>query len=93
MLPLAIGDDLVRADLQPSGLEGNLHEVLVHAHSGCGHTATHVVQVSHFQQALHGAVLTEGAVQQREDDVHRRGAGNVTLSIHQGQAGIASTHR
>ena len=93
VLPLTIGDNLVGADLQAGGLEGNLHEVLVHAHGRGGHTATHVVQVGHFQQTLHGAVLTEGAVQQREDNVHRRGAGNVALSIHQGQAGIASTHR
>ena len=51
------------------------------------------MQVGHLQQTLHGAVLTEGAVQQREHNVHRCGAGNVTLSIHQGQAGIAGTHR
>ena len=93
VLPLAVGDNLVGADLQASGLESNLHEVLIHAHSGCGHTATHIVQVSHFQQTLHGAVLTERAVQQREHNVHRCGAGNVTLGIHQGQAGIAGAHR
>ena len=63
VLPLAVGDNLVGADFQASGFESNLHEVLVHAHSGCGHAATHVVQVSHFQQTLHGAVLAEGAVQ------------------------------
>ena len=93
VLPLAVGDDLVGADFQASGFESNLHEVLVHTHSGCGHAATHIVQVSHFQQTLHGAVLAEGAVQQREHNVHRRGAGNVALSIHQGQAGIAGAHR
>ena len=93
VLPLAVSDNLVGADLQASRLKSNLHEVLIHTHSGCGHAATHIVQVSHFQQTLHGAVLTEGAVQQREHNVHRCGAGNVTLSIHQGQAGIAGTHR
>ena len=93
VLPLAVGHDLVGADLQAGGLEGNLHEVLIHAQGRGGHAATHVVQVSHLQQTLHGAVLTEGAVQQREHNVHRRGAGNVALSVHQGQAGIAGAHR
>ena len=32
VLPLAVGDNLVGANLQAGGLESNLHEVLIHAH-------------------------------------------------------------
>jgi hypothetical protein len=44
-------------------------QLLVHGH-GRGHDAgADVREVGEFEQALHGAVFTEGAVEDREDDV------------------------
>jgi hypothetical protein len=44
--------------------------VLVHGHGRGGHAAAHVAHAGHLEEALDGAVLAVGAVQEREHDVH-----------------------
>ena len=46
-----------------------LHHLLIHADGGGHHARAHVGQVGQLQQALHRAVLAEGAVQDGEDHV------------------------
>ena len=43
--------------------------MLVHGHGRGGHAAADVAHTSHLEEALDGAVLAVGAVQEREDDV------------------------
>ena len=55
-----------------------LEEVLVHAERRGGHAGADVGDVRELEEALHGAVLAEGPVQDGEDDVdafERRGRG------------------
>ena len=46
-----------------------LEHVLVHAERGGEHAGADVGDAGELEQALHGAVLAEGAVEDREDDV------------------------
>jgi hypothetical protein len=48
------------------------HHLLVHGDGGGQHARADVGQAGQFQQALHRAVLAEGAVQHREDHVDFR---------------------
>ena len=64
------GDD-VGADGQPRRLEGQFHEVFVHAHCGGQHTRPDITDAHHLEHSLDGAVLAVGAVQEGEDDIHR----------------------
>ena len=43
--------------------------MLVHPGGRSEHTRADVAHTGHLEQSLHGAVLTPGAVQQREHDV------------------------
>ncbi|MCY1239084.1 hypothetical protein D9M72_518580 [compost metagenome] len=67
-LPVRHGD--VRSHLQAGGLKNHLHVMLVHPDSGREDTGANVAGVREFQQSLDGAVFTERAVKQREDNVH-----------------------
>ena len=51
------------------GREHELHELLVHADRWTQHASADVPDAGHLEQALDGAVLAPGAVQQREDHV------------------------
>ncbi len=54
---------------QTGGRERALHHHLVHRDRRADDARPHVRQVGQLEQALHGAVLAVGAVQQREHDV------------------------
>ncbi len=47
---------------------------LVHAYRRGRHSGADIGDVEHLEQALNGAVLAEGPVQRREDDLHARDA-------------------
>ena len=47
---------------------------LVHAHRRGRHSGADVGDVEHLEQPLNGAVLTEGSVQRRKDDLNARDA-------------------
>lgn len=68
-LPLARPDHHVRADLEPEGGEHPLHVLLVLADGRGEHTRADVRHTGELQEALQGAVLAVGAVQDGEDDV------------------------
>ena len=46
-----------------------LHDILIHGHGRTQHTGADVWQVGQLQETLHGPVLTERSVQNRENDV------------------------
>ena len=54
---------------QPGSRERALHRHLVHRDRGADHARADVRQVGELEQALHGAVLAVGTVQQRQHDV------------------------
>ena len=60
--------DVLR-DGQLRGGEEALHDVLVHAGGGAEHAGADIGDSCEFEEALDGAVFTEGAVKDREDDV------------------------
>jgi hypothetical protein len=60
---------------QAGGGEEALHRILVHGGGGAEDTGADVGDVGKFEEALNGAVLAEGSVQDGEDDVELRGEG------------------
>ena len=48
------------------------HHLLVHGDGGGQHAGAHVGEIGEFEQALHRAILAEGAVQDRKDHVDFR---------------------
>ena len=69
VVPCAGGDHHVRGGGDARGVQEHLGDLLVHAGGTGQHPAAHVGQAHHLQQALDGAVLPVGAVQQGQDDV------------------------
>ena len=67
--PVHVGDDLVVPHRQTSRGKQNFHDVLVHHRSGGHHATPDVGDVGHLEEALNGPVLTEGSVQDGEDDI------------------------
>jgi len=63
--------------------EDDLHHPLVHADGRGEHAAADVGQVGELEQALHGAVLAVGTVEDREDDVQAH-------ALHDGAAAVAA---
>ena len=68
-LPLTGGDANPAANVDTGGGEHRLGQVLVHGNRRGGHAASDVAHVGHLEEALDRAVLTVGAVQEREDDI------------------------
>ncbi len=67
LLAAAQGD--VAGDRDAAVAQHRLAQVLVHGERRSGHAGAHVGHAGQLEEALHGAVLAEGPVQQREDDV------------------------
>ena len=59
-------------DRQHAFLTDTFHHLLIHGDGGAEHARAHVGQVGQFEQALHGAIFAEGAVQHGEDHVDFR---------------------
>src|SRR5207248_8402982 len=68
---LAVAQGDVSGDRDAAVAQYLLEEVLVHAQRRCCNAGADVGNSRQFQQPLDGAVLAEGAVEDREDDVDR----------------------
>ncbi len=68
--PLA-QEHAVGRDLELPLPKQRFHGGLVHADGGAEHSRSHVGNVRELEQSLHGAVLTERSVQNREHHVER----------------------
>ena len=79
---VAVAERDVPRDGDPAVAQHRLEEVLVHAQRRRGDAGADVRDAGELEQALHGAVLAERAVEDREDDVDlaecrgRRGVGD-----------------
>ena len=69
MRPLLGRHQLPAPYVYASLAEHCLSQVLIHAHRRSCHTASHVAHANHLQEPLDCAVLTVGAMQQREHNV------------------------
>ncbi len=70
VLPLTAQDGDVLHDRQPGIAEEALHHVFVHAGRRAQHARADVGDLGQIEQSLNGAVLAEGPVQHRKDDIH-----------------------
>ena len=70
MLPFRAAKGEEGNDWQPGLFEQTLLHVLIHADGGAKHSRADVRQARKFEQALHGAIFAERAVQNGEHDVH-----------------------
>ena len=68
-VPLGADEGDVRGLRQAGGGEELLHDVLVHGGGGAEDAGADVGDVGELEEALDGAVLAEGAVEDGEDDV------------------------
>ena len=79
---VAVAERDVPRDRDPAVSEHGLEQVLVHAQRGGGDAGADVGDARELEEALHGAVLAERAVEDREHDVDlaerrgRRGVGD-----------------
>ena len=68
--PIGFGEDQeVAGDIDPLATQDHLADVLVHRRGRAEHARADVRDGEHLEQALDRAVLTERAVQRREDDI------------------------
>ena len=67
---VAVAQRDVSRHRDPTIAEDGLEEVLVHAEGGGGDAGADVGDACELEQSLDGAVLAEGAVKDREHDVH-----------------------
>ena len=100
--PLRAADHGVVHHREPFRPERALHHRLVHGRGGADDSRPDVGEPGQLEEPLHGAVLAEGAVQQREDHVEARGGkrGDVPAALrarvavpHPGRGGRERLHR